>query len=237
MASTYTWANALTVVSPYIKSISTSAIDATVCDQLNAYIWKAGIWRWSLASLTSASGVLSLVDGVQDYGIGTTTGAGYYRLWRVRITRTDVSPWVARDKDIAYGLVPCLDLTGSIDSIQAIGYEPVSSGLRLERAASVPSGTTYQIDGEYQFAPVKITSTATTIVFPDHYFSLAIEGLKWKYYELGDDPRWQAQQTIFLQELEKMKADEDLGNGDMYRFPGDVMGSRGVGNAGLFGFY
>lgn len=220
----------------------------TVIDQLNSEIWRAGIWRWSLHTLTSASGALALVDGQQDYSIGTTTGAGYYRLWRVRLTRTDVTPNVALDKDIAYGLTPTVDLEGGMDSIQAIGTVPggtwylnsvlqTETGLRLDRAASVPSGTTYRIDGEYQFAPVKVTSSASTIVFPDQYFTVAVEGLKWKYYQLGDDPRELVQKAAFLGELQKMKDDEDLGDGDEFRFPDSVLGAGRAGNFGLFGWY
>ena len=261
MASTYLWSDAITAVNPYIKSIPITVGQATIVDQVNSEIWRSGIWQWSIATLTSNSGALALVQGQQDYAIGTTTGAGFYRLWRVRITRTDVSPNVAIDKDITYGLVPSVDLFGSIDSIQAIGPIPAGSwylnsalqsavGIRLDRAASVASGTTYQIDGEYQYAPVKITTTATTITFPDQYFSVAIEGLLYKYYKLGDDPRAGAQVTdgrgnvsytgqlaAYMGELQRMKVQEDLGDGTMFRFPESTLGGTRAGNFGLWGWY
>lgn len=237
MGNTYTWGNALSVVAPFVKSIPTSTLDVTVCDQLNSLIWRKYPWRWAQATLTSNSGVLSLVNGVQDYGIGTTTGGGFYQLLRARITRTDVTPNIVREKDIISWLAPNLETLGSIDSIQAVALEPVSTQIRLDRAASVPSGTTYQIDGEYWCQPIKVTSTSTPIVFPDQYLDVVIEGIKWKYYQLGDDKREPAQRSVFLGMLEQMKRDEDYGNAQGSRFPADGLGMSQVGNPGLFGFY
>lgn len=249
---TYTWSNVLDVVRPFTKSIPTSTLDVTVVDQVNSAIWKSFYWRWAVATLTSASGVLNLVDGVQDYAIGTTTGAGFYRLWpgHIRITRSDISPIIAREKDVVAWLSPNLEQKGNIDAIQAIAYEPVTSGLRLDRAASVTGTEAYRIDGEYQFLPVKITTSASTIVFPDQYLSVAIEGVKWKYYQLGDDSRagemttdasgrvqYTGQLAAFQSELHAMREQEDTGKGDGQRFPGDAIGvGRGV-NAGLFGYF
>ncbi len=158
MSSTYLWNDALVQVKPFVKNIPTTVMDVQVADQTNAAIWRAYPWRWAQATLTSASSALALVQGQQDYGIGTLTGAGYYQLLRVRISRTDVTPWIVREKDITNWLSPNLETQGSVDSIKALCYEPISSGLRLDCAASVPSGTTYQIDGEYWFKPIKILS-------------------------------------------------------------------------------
>ncbi len=190
-----------------------------------------------MASLTSASGVLSLTQGIQDYGVGTTTGAGIYQLLRARITRTDVTPFIAREKDVTNYLAPCLDMLGSIDSIQAISYQPEMGSLvlRLDRAASVPTATTYQIDGEYWFHPVKVTTSVTTIVFPDEYLDVAIEGTKWMYYQLGDDKREPQQRSVFLGLLNEMVAQEDWGNAAGTRFPSDALGWTRAGTPGLFG--
>ncbi len=237
MASTYTWADALNTVNPYIKSIPTTVGQAVVCDQLNSLIWKSYPWRWAQASLTSASGVLSLMQGIQDYGMGTLTGAGYYQMLRVRISRTDVSPWIVREKDWTHWLAPNLETQGSVDTIQALALEPVTSQIRLDRAASVPSGTTSQIDGEYWFAPVKVTLTSAVIVFPDQYFDVAVEGLKWKYYQLGDDKREPDQRSLFKGLLNEMVRQEDSGDAAGTRFPGDSLGASRQGNPGLFGWY
>lgn len=237
MASTYTWANALAVVQPYTKNIPTSTIDAVVCDQTNSFIWKAFPWRWAQFSLTSGSGVLNLVDGTQDYSIGTTTAGGFYQLLRVRITRTDVTPNIVREKDIVNWLAPNVETKGSIDSIEAVALEPVNTFIRLERAASVPTGTTYRIDGEYWAQPVKVTATSSTIVFPDQYFDVVVEGLKWRYYALGDDSRAPEQRAVFFAMLEQMKEDEDMGNGPGQRFPASSFGTRVTTGPGLFGYW
>jgi hypothetical protein len=226
MASTYTWANALTVIAPYVKSIPTTTLDATVCDQINSFIWKAYPWRWAQATLTSASGVLTLVDGTQDYGIGTTTGGGFYQLLRARITRYDVTPNVVREKNIVNWLAPNLESKGGVDGITTVCYEPISGGFRLDRAAEVPSGVTLRLDGEYWFQPTKITLTSSTIVFPDSYFDVAIEGLKWKYYQLGDDSRANDQRAVFISALELMKREEDYGDAPGARFPEEGLGVR-----------
>ena len=248
---TYTWANALAVTAPYVKSIPTTTVDAVVCDQLNSFIWKAFPWRWAVFSLTSATSELSLVDGTQDYAIGTTTGGGFYQLLRARITRTDVSPNIVRDKDIVQWLPPNLETKGSVDTVQAFATlsQNLTTKIRMDCAASVPSGTTYQIDGEYWAQPVKITLTASTIVYPDQYFNVAVEGLKWKYYSLGDDKRAGAMQVdssgrktytgqmgVFMAELQSMIDDEDYGEGFQQRFPGNTLGAGKAGNPGLMGF-
>lgn len=237
MASSYTWADALTVTKPFVKNIPTTVMDVTVCDQVNSFIWRSFVWRWAVASLTSNSGVLSLVDGTQDYSIGTTTGGGLFRILRLRITRTDVTPFIAREKNLMAWLPPSLDIQGSIDSIDGIAFIPETSQLRLDKAASVPSGTSYQIDGEYQFQPVKITATASVIVFPDQYFDTVIEGLKWRYYQLGDDSRMEKQREYFMGMLDDMKAQESFGEAQAQRFPGDPFGMTRAGNPGLFGWY
>ena len=252
MSSTYTWANALTVVGPYVKSIPTATVDAVVCDQLNSFIWKAFPWRWAVFSLTSATSELSLVDGTQDYAIGTTTGGGFYQLLRARITRTDVSPNIVRDKDIVQWLAPNLETKGSVDTVQAVAVlsQNQSTKIRMDCAASVPSGTTYQIDGEMWCLPLKVTTTASVIIAPDQYANVFIEGLKWKYLSLGDDKRAGAMQVdnsghktytgqmgVFMAELQTMVDDYDYGDGFQQRFPSDTLGAGRTGNPGIWGFF
>lgn len=237
MGLTYSWSDALTVVKPYVKNIPTNTIDAAVCDQANSVLWRKFPWRWAQFSLTSSTGELNLVNGQQDYAIGTLTGAGYYALLRVRITRTDTTPVISREKDILNWIAPNLEEQGAIDSIKAICFEPVSGGLRLDRAASVTGSATYRIDGEYWFQPIKITSSASTIVFPDQYFDTVVEVLKWKYYQLGDDKREPQQRAYAMAMMEQMVRDEDYGEGPGTRFPADGIGVSQMGSPGLFGWY
>lgn len=252
MASTYTWSNLLDIVKPFIKSIPTSTLDVTVCDQLNSFVWKAFPWTWATFSLTSATSQLSLIDGRQDYPIGTTTAGGFYELQRVRITRTDVTPNIVREKDIVQWLAPNVEQQGGIDTIAAVATlgQNLSTQLRLDCAASVPTGTAYQIDGEYWALPIKVTSTASVIIAPDQYANVYIEGLKWKYYQLGDDKRagamtvnndgrkaYTGQMGVFMAELQTMIDDEDYGGGFQQRFPANTMGQGKPGNPGLYGFF
>lgn len=234
MSSTYSWANILDNVAPYVKSIPTSTLDSFICDQINGIIWKRFPWRWAQASLTSASGVLTLVNGTQDYAIGTTTGSGYYKLLRARITRTDVTPLMQREiATISNWLAPNANQSTDPLAVDSIAYEPLTSGLRLAQCPSVTGSATYRIDGEYWFQPLKITTSVTTIVFPDQYVEVAIEGVKWKYYSLGDDPRTNDQFLIFSAKLKEMASAEDYGGEDT-RFPGEGLGVGGNVSTGTW---
>ena len=52
----------------------------------------------------------------------------------------------------------------------------------------MPTGVTLFINGDYQVAPVKITTTNVAVVFPDHYSDIATEGLKpVRLHTQGDD--------------------------------------------------
>lgn len=241
MASTYQWSDIVTLVKPYVSGIPTSTLDAFVCDQLNSQIWRAGFWGWSLANLTA----ITLTDTTQDYVIAN---ADFYRLFRARLTRTDITPNESSEKDIIQFLPPNLNSSGGLYSIKAVSYMGTTTA-RLDSAASVPSGVTMFLRGEYQTVPTKITTTAMTIVFPDHYVDCATEGLKWKYYLLAKDPRaggitinaktgdrqMTGQYATFMTLLKEMKEAEDLGQGAEQRFPDDPIGIGRSSNPGLFG--
>src|SRR5204863_6563393 len=99
MPSTYLWSDLITLVKPWVQGIPTGTIDAIVCDQLNSAIWRAAFWRWSISTLTP----IALLDGIQDYAIAN---ADFFRLFRVRLTRTDVTPNADDEKDILESLSP-----------------------------------------------------------------------------------------------------------------------------------
>lgn len=233
MSSTYSWANALTVVGPFIKTIPTTVTDVQICDQINSQIWLKYAWRWAQATLTSASGVLTLVDGVQDYAVGTTSGGGYYKLLHARITRSDVSPVQTKEfTTIANYLAPNLSQQADPLSIDAISFESSTQGFRLAQTPSVTGNATYRIDGEYHCQPLKITSTATVMSFPDQYFEVVTEGIKAKYYQLGDDPRAVTQMLVFERKLHEMAAAEDF-SGEDNRFPDGGLGIGSNVNIGV----
>ena len=237
----YTWQNAIDHVAKYIKGVPTTAIDAVAADTVDNIIWKFWFWKWSMKSLTS----IAWVDGTQDY---TIANSDFFRLYRVRFTRTDVTPNIVREKNVTNFLSPNLEQKGTIDSILAVSYNYEVGKLRLDKSASLPSGVTVNIDGDYQFQKTKITSTSASIVFPDYHFEVAIEGIKWKYYQLIGDPKagtlqmdktsrqvvYTGQLGIFYSALQAMAEAEGTGQGDSARFPDDPLGSARVSNPGLF---
>lgn len=239
--STYTYQNAIDHVSKYVKGVPTTNIDVVAVDHVDAIIWRFWFWKWSIKALTP----ISWVDGQQDY---TIANADFYRLWHVRVTRTDTSPNIVREKNISSFLSPNLEQTCTIDSLLAMAYDYPTGKLRMDKAASVPTGVAVQIDGDYQFQKTKLTATSSTIVFPDYYFDVLIEGIKWKYYDLISDSRvggvqidkqtrkrvYTGQLGIFYDNLMQMAEAEGMGQGDSNRFPDDVMGAARVTNPGLF---
>lgn len=239
--SQYQWADVVTYVKPFVKGLPTSTIDTQTCDLVDSIIWKFWFWKWSMTNLTA----ISWVDGQQDYSI---TDGDFYRLYRARFTRTDTTPNIVREKDVVNFISPNLEQTGTIESILSVSYNYEVGKLRLEKSASVPSGVAVQIDGDYQRTHTKITTTATNLVFPDYYFEVAVEGLKWKYYDLmGSDQAgavqvdkssrkatYTGQRAVFYQALTQMAEAEGMGQGDASRFPDDGLGAARVTNPGIF---
>lgn len=239
--ATYTYQNAIDHVSKYVKGVPTTTIDVVAVDHVDSIIWRFWFWKWSLAALTS----ISWVDGQQDY---TIADASFYRLWRARFTRTDVTPNIIREKNVVQFLSPNKEQSGTIDSITGVSYDYVTGKIRLDKSASVPSGVAVQIDGDFQKTHTKLTATSSSVVFPEIYFDILIEGIKWKYYDLISDSRagnvqidksthkrvYTGQLGIFYDNLMQMAEAEGMGLGDSNRFPDDPLGSARVTNPGLF---
>lgn len=238
--ATYTWQDAINFVGKYVKGVPTSALDATAADTVDATIWRAWFWKWSMKNLTP----ILLVNNTQDY---TIADSDFYRLYRGRLRRTDTSPVTVREKSVVNFLSPNLEQTGSIETIGSISYNYELGKLRLDKAASVPSGVAVQIEGDYQFKQTKITSPTTAIVFPEYYFDVAIEGIKWKYYQLVGDAKagtmqmdkhgnrvYTGQLGIFRDAVKAMAEAEGMGQGDAQRFPDDPLGVGRITSPGLF---
>lgn len=232
MASTYSPNDAITIARQMSHKIPSDVIAAFACDTVNSLIWNRFPWNWTIASLTP----ISCTDGVQDYSIANSD---FYRVAWLRIAQTSVSPIEYRELNQKNHIGVELTLKGSLDSIRAFSYEPGISKIRLEMAASVPSGTTMQIQGEYQQKVTKITSSTmgTVLTLPDHYFNVFIEGVRWKLYELADDPRagvlkvddegrrgYTGQLGTFMNMLFEMQQAEDMSNGEDAAFPDSPFG-------------
>ena len=241
--STYTFQQGVDYVSKLVKGIPTVSLDAIACDSINSIIWRSWYWRWSVTSLTS----ITAVQGTQDYSISNND---FMRIWRLRLTRTDITPNTIRDIEVLSWIAPNIEQTGTIDTIYAGSYIDTLAKLRLDKAASVPTGVTWQIDGDYQKLPTKVSATSQVIPFPDHYFDVLVEGLTWKYYKLGDDPRageiqadktsgnrtYTGQLGTFYNALREMMESEGFGYGDSQLFPDSPLGVGRLSNPGLFGW-
>lgn len=235
----YTVQNAIDFVRPFVKNIPVSAIQVTAADIINSIIWCAYPWRWSLAALTA----IPLSDGVQDFGSAPTN---YFRIVRARITRTDTTPDQYNELVILRTLTPELTKAG-FSTLSSISYEGAIDKFRLNFAASVPTGITLQIDGEFQTVVTKITAASATFAFPDQYFRIFCEGLAWFFHRLADDSRqgqcsankqgqviYTGQMGIFYDALITMRESEEWGAGDTI-FPTDPLGSYRNANPTIFG--
>jgi len=165
-----------------IKNMPVADVQIICADKINSRIHRSYPWRWSTSALTP----ISLVDSTQDYGSKPTD---YFRLLRARIVRTDCTPDdVFEPLDILNKLEPKLRPV-SPRMIKAISYEGHINKFRLERAVQVTSPNTFEIQAEYQTLVTTITNTSDPLPFPDQYFDVFVEGLKWEFFKFADDVR------------------------------------------------
>lgn len=231
MASTYTPNDAITVCGGIIRQMSIPSPQAVILlDQTHSAFWTAKPdWKWTMATLTA----IALVNGTQDYSVSNLDvlrWSGTYRL-----TRTDVTPDTSTPVDIVEWLEPDL-VAGAVEGMRSMCWVSATSKLRLERAASVPTGSTYQIEGDYQKTPTKIvySNINTAFAFPDHYFDAFCEGYTYKLFKYTNDQRagsivvtkagqrqYTGQLAVFMQKLQEAMESEDYGNGQAQRFPAE----------------
>lgn len=242
--SSYSPQDAINLVKNFAHGIPVDAVQSNVCDAINSMIWCFYPWSWTIKSLTP----ITLVDGVQDY---SPTDSDILRPTLLRIVRTDTTPNEARELALLSNLGVELTRKGGLESITAVGL--LSTGaIRLMYAASVGTGQTLQLQGFYQQKPTRITDStlSTPFSFPDYYYNVFIEGLKWKMYQLADDPRagtmqyskngtmmrqYTGQYGIFMDALLTMARTEDLKGGDEFQFPEQALGSGRSFWPGLYG--
>lgn len=246
MAPTYTPQAALNLVQFFAHGIPVTTPGPTLCDIVHSMIWRFYPWRWTIGSITP----IACSNGVQDY---TPTNTDILRPLKLRIVRTDITPNEFRELELTANLAPELTRQGGLETETKIGWYPSTNIFRLLYPTQVVAPQVLQIQGEYQKIPPLITSGApmsTPFLFPDHFFNVFVEGLKWKIYQLSDDPRagttqftkngsmvraFSGQLGVFMEQLLQMSRDEDLGQGDEFMFPAD---SLGVGRSywpGLYG--
>lgn len=247
MAFTYSAQDAIDFVKKHIKDIPVSSIDAQMCDAVSSLMYIEAFWRWTIQNIPATS--IPLVDGTQDYNVPTNI----YRMYRGRIVRTDVTPDEYQEIDIVEYLPPDLHPIGPW-AIAAVAHDEALGKFRLSQAVSISGSETYELQGDYQINPTKITDAnlASTLWFPDQYFMpVFVEGLKWKAYEYADDSRagnvtidkngrrqTTGQAGKFYFGLDVMKQAEDFGTGNASEHPAEPMGVSSMGGIGsIYGAY
>lgn len=244
--STYTPQNALDLAQVFTHGTPfSSQIGATMCDIVNSMMWTFYPWAWSLSNLTA----ITCTDGVQDY---TPTDTNILRPVRLQLKRTDITPNETRELALLANLSPELTRKGGLETNTAAGWYAANNFIRLMYAASVGTGQTLQIVGIYQKQPTAISKDTlqNVLPFPDYYFNVFVEGLKWKMYQLSDDARagtssyskngsmmrqYSGQLGTFMDQLLQMARTEDLASGDEFIWPEDPIGVGRSYWPGLYG--
>lgn len=240
----YTPNDAISLVGNLVHGVPVSAISAQACDIVNSMMWRFYPWGWTIKSFTP----INLVDGTQDY---TPSDNDILRPLKIRLVRTDVTPNEFRELALLANLSPELTRKGGLDTITSAGWYSSGPFIRLLYAASISGTQTLQIQGEYQFTNATITNStlSSAFSFPDRYFNVFVEGLKWQFYYLTDDPRaggssyqkngnttrsYTGQLGAFMEALLEMGRTEDLGSGDEFMFPESPLGMGRSQWPGLF---
>lgn len=235
---TYTWSDAVSLVSKMVKGIPTTTLDAKLCDLVNSEMYDYWPWSW-----TVTSGVLCTpTDGNQDF----SPASEIYRILRARMVRTDVTPDQYFEMDVLHTLAPDLRPM-AYTAINSVSLEQGIGLIRLSTAVQIPTGMTLSVQGEYQINPTKIAATSQGMFFPDQYLPVACEGLLYWNYKLADDPRaggksidsngrivYTGQYAAFMGALKEMAKAEDF-PADGQVFPEEGADNSTIVGWGLFG--
>lgn len=246
MSTTYTPQDGINLATALNHKAPSSTMQVYACNLVNAFIWTAFPWNWTKQSLTQ----ITLIDAQQDYSLGGSDLTSFYRFVNLEIQQTSTTPTASRFMTQKNHLSVDLVQKGGLESIRFYSWEATVSKLRLEMSAAVPSGTTLVLNGEFQKQPTQITGSnlGTAFAAPDHYFQVFVEGLRWKFYELTDDPRAGAtqfargravhtgQKATFMDAFENMKEAEDFSDGEDVIYPaGGTLGQgRDTNNPRIF---
>lgn len=245
------WRDLTDRAAPFVKNIpgtltiSGRSVDvwAGIANMVSDQMYTVYPWKDTIQDVGAAQ--ITLSDGVQDYDVPQNI----YRMTKVEIVRTDITPNEWRELDVQDDLDVNL-VSYSYQDIKAASLQASVGKIRLESAVAVPSGYALELHCDYQINPMKVTATSDSCWFKDQYNSVAFAGILYYAYKLADDPRagtattnfrGQAQYTGQLGEwmtaLNKMQQAEDYGPNEQY-YPGEPMGAWrdwGVGIPRIFG--
>lgn len=243
---TYQFQDVMNTVKDLTHQIPTTVSQVYVCDKINSIIWLYWPWRWTVNDV-----FWNLQNGVQDYSISIANSGSpltdFYKLLFARMSRNDVSPIQYQPIKVVQHLEQEVQRQGSINTIQAISYEPQVNFFRLDVPPQISGTLIYNVGITYQQFPAKITALAVPIAPPDQYFNVFVEGVLWGIYRLADDPRagtvtinragdkqYSGQLGVFMDSLETMKRAEDSGYALDNRWPEEPLGWVRTGNPGIF---
>lgn len=220
MPFTYTPRHVIDLVREFGHGIPVSGVDSQVVDIINSAMWTSRPWRWTIQQISPA---LTLADDQQDYD----APSNIYRLVRAYLRRTDTTPDQVQPLSIAESLYANYQKQSHV-TITHIALDYPSGKLRLDSPPLISGSTVVQIEGDYQPHPTKVTDATVDVNFwfPDQYFPVMVEGVKWKIYQLADDPRagnvvvdrsgrrqYTGQLAVFMSALAGMQEAEDFGSG------------------------
>lgn len=233
MAFTYTWQTLVDLAKKNARNIPTTDVDVLHCDLVSSAMAASAPNLWRPLTTTIGAGTLPLVDGAQDYSVPPNI----YKLGDdVRITRTDVSP----EQDINLNVVDRL-ATNMVPvtpySIRNISHEQGVGQLRLECAVYLAAGQLFEIRGEYEINPTKVTNLTEGCWFDDKFANVAIEGLIYWLFRLAGDTRsgsatvnvqgrvtgYNGQLGVFYGMLRTMMVQEDAQAGELRIFPAEPL--------------
>ena len=186
MPNTYTPIDAFDIAKLSVRNFPLEDIKHRAFDIINSTMWTTYPWRWARQNLTA----IALVNDQQDYSMASADSAVYLKLLNARITRTDLT------RNQIYPLIPTSFLQvdphpQGTNTIEYISYVQVDDTFRLNVPVQINSPQTSQIDGEIHITPTKQTSSTenTAFDFPDHYFDVFVQGLKWYFFDISEDDR------------------------------------------------
>lgn len=233
MPFTYTPQNVIDLVREFAHGIPVSAIDSQVVDIISSGIYMSRPWRWTIQQISPS---ITLVDNTQDYNAPTNI----YRLTRAFFRRTDITPNQVSLLDVREQIFPEYQKRSHL-TIGTIAIDYPSGQLRLEAPPAISGSMVVVLEGDYQPHPTKITDATLGVNFwfPDQYFPVIVEGVKWKIYQLSDDSRagnvvvdrsgrrqYTGQLSIFMSQLAAMEEAEDFGSGAPGFVPDLSLGSQ-----------
>jgi hypothetical protein len=225
MPYTYAWSTLVTLAKKNARNIPTADIDALHCDLVSSKM--ATVFAWRPQTTTIANGSILLANNTQDYSVP----ANFAGLVNARLTRTDVSPVQDIELDVRDTLAVNMS-PSSPYNIRVIAHQSGEGLLRLEQAIQLDG--TWEIRGDIEINPTKVSATSQGCWFDDKYAEVAIAGLLYWLFKVAGDNRagtavtdaagrvsYSGQLGEFMSALFGMKKAEDRLGGETALFPAE----------------